>query len=62
VRVVTWNMGCSYGNRYRSSQARTWPQFLAWYPDVGLVQETMNPSEWLPGRRGLRRVYARRDA
>lgn len=48
VRLITWNMGCSYGPLYKKSQPRTWQQLLAWAPDVALIQETTDPSAWLP--------------
>jgi hypothetical protein len=43
MRIITWNMGCFFGQRYRTSNARTWQQLLAWDPDVALVQETLRP-------------------
>jgi hypothetical protein len=33
MRIITWNIGCSFGQRYRISNARTWQQLLAWDPD-----------------------------
>jgi len=48
MRVISWNMGCAYGSLYKRAQARTWQQLLAWGPDIALVQETTDPSAWLP--------------
>lgn len=36
-------MGCCYGQRYKTANARTWSQLLAWDPDFALVQETYRP-------------------
>lgn len=47
MRVISWNMGCSYGSRYKVSQPRTWQQLLTWSPDVALVQETTEPKDLL---------------
>jgi len=48
MRLITWNLGCSYGQAYKSSQPRTWNQLLAWAPDIALIQETTDPGAWLP--------------
>ena len=47
MRLVSWNMGCSYGSSYKASQPRTWQQLLAWDPDLALVQETLHPPAWV---------------
>ena len=43
MRLISWNMGCAYGSRYKQSNPRTWRQLLAWEPDIALVQETLHP-------------------
>ena len=45
MRVISWNMGCSYGSAYKQSNPRTWQQLMAWQPDIALIQETFIPSE-----------------
>ena len=45
MRVISWNMGCSYGSAYKQSNPRTWQQRMAWQPDIALIQETFIPSE-----------------
>jgi endonuclease/exonuclease/phosphatase family metal-dependent hydrolase len=47
MRLITWNMGCAYGSRYKQSNPRTWQQLLAWQPDIALVQETLHPGDHL---------------
>lgn len=51
MRVVTWNMGCSFDAAYRKSHDRTWSQLLAWDPDVALIQETLAPPRFCPEER-----------
>lgn len=48
MRLITWNMGCAYGARYKTANPRTWQQLLAWRPDIALVQETLRPDELDP--------------
>lgn len=43
MRLISWNMGCAYGQKYVLSNTRAWQQLMAWEPDFALLQEAMLP-------------------
>ena len=41
MRIVSWNMGCSFPGRYRRSHAEAWRYLFGLQPDVVFVQEAL---------------------
>lgn len=46
VRIITWNMGCGFGGRYRSNHLNAWRQIEELDPDVALLQEVASIPDW----------------
>jgi len=41
MRIISWNMGCSFPGRYRRSHADAWRYLFGLQPDVVFVQEAL---------------------
>jgi endonuclease/exonuclease/phosphatase family metal-dependent hydrolase len=47
MRIITWNMGCAFGWKYRSAHADAWRTVEDLNPDVALLQETGTLPDWV---------------